>query len=436
MTEPTSIVFDRYRASLELLARAEAVIPLGSQTFSKSRTALPVGTSPLFAERGQGSRLWDVDGNEYVDFVNGLLAISLGYRDPDVDAAVEEQLRSGTLLSLPHRLETEVAELIVELVPCAELVRFGKNGSDATSGAIRIARAYTQRDRVAVCGYHGWQDWYIGSTTRDLGVPGATKALTHRFDYNDARSLEELLGSHPGEFAAVILEPMNVAWPRDGFLEEVQRLTHEHGALLVFDETITGFRFAMGGAQELFGVVPDLATFGKGVANGHPLSIVTGRREYMQLMEDVFFSFTFGGETLSLAAAKAVIAKLRTQPVLETIHRRGQTVLDGLAERIARHGVDGFCRVSGHPAWSFFTIMDAAPYSAYELRTYFLQEMFARGILMIASHNLSYAHSEADIARLLAAYDEVLPALGEAVRRQDLGEHLRTEPLVPLFSVR
>ena len=229
---------------------------------------------------------------------------------------------------------------------------------------------------------------------------------------------------------------MNVAWPRDGFLEEVQRLTHEHGALLVFDETITGFRFAMGGAQELFGVVPDLATFGKGVANGHPLSIVTGRREYMRLMEDVFFSFTFGGETLSLAAAKAVIAKLRSQPVLETIHRRGQTVLDGLAERIARHGVDAFCRVSGHPAWSFFTITDGAPYSAYELRTYFLQEMFARGILMIASHNLSYAHSEADIARLLAAYDEVLPALGEAVRRQDLGEHLRTEPLVPLFSVR
>jgi len=436
MNEPDTTPLDRYLKSLELLARSEAVIPLGSQTFSKSRTTLPVGTSPLFAERGLGSHIWDVDGNEYVDFVSGLLAISLGYRDDDVDSAVLEQMQKGTLFSLPHRIETEVAELIVELVPCAELVRFGKNGSDATSGAIRIARAYTKRDRVAVCGYHGWQDWYIGSTTRDLGVPETTKELTHKFEYNNARSLGELLDGHRGEFAAVILEPMNVAWPEEGFLEEVQRLAHDHGALLVFDETITGFRFAMGGAQELFGVIPDLATFGKGVANGHPLSIVTGRREYMRLMEDVFFSFTFGGEALSLAAAKAVIAKMRRLPVLDTIHRQGQKVLDGLAERIARHGVGGFCRVAGHPAWSFFTMTDAAPFSAYELKTFFLQEMFARGILVIGSHNMSFAHSDADVARLLTAYDEILPMLGEAVKQGDLRERLLSDPLVPLFSVR
>ena len=176
---------ERYRRSLDQLARAEAVIPLGSQTFSKSRTALPIGASPLFIERGAGSHVWDVDGNEYIDFMSGLLAISLGYNDPDVNAAVRAQLEQGVIFSLPHPIETEVAERIVELVPCAELVRFGKNGSDATAGAIRVARAYTGRDRVAVCGYHGWQDWYIGSTTRDLGVPAATKALTHPFRYND-----------------------------------------------------------------------------------------------------------------------------------------------------------------------------------------------------------------------------------------------------------
>lgn len=427
---------ERYRRSLDQLARAEAVIPLGSQTFSKSRTALPIGASPLFIERGAGSHVWDVDGNEYIDFMSGLLAISLGYNDPDVNAAVQAQLEHGVIFSLPHPIETEVAERVVELVPCAELVRFGKNGSDATAGAVRVARAYTGRDRVAVCGYHGWQDWYIGSTTRDLGVPAATKALTHPFRYNDVGSLDALLDAYPGEFAAVILEPMNTTWPDDGFLPGVAAATRRHGALLVFDETITGFRHAMGGGQELFGVTPDLATFGKGVANGFPLAIVTGRREVMRLMEDVFFSFTFGGETLSLASAKAVIDKMRREPVLGTIHRRGQTVLDGVTERVAAHGVDGFCSVSGHPAWSFFTIGDAPPYSAFELKTLYLQEMFARGILIIGSHNMSYAHSDADVAALLAAYDEVLPILRAAVDQGDLLDRLHCEPLKPLFKVR
>ena len=427
---------DRYRKSTEFLARAEAVIPLASQTFSKSRTALPVGISPLFLERGRGSRVWDVDGNEYVDFINGLLAISLGYNDPDVDAAVRAQLDQGVTFSLPHPIETELAEMIVAAVPCAELVRYAKNGSDATAGAIRIARAYTKRDRVAVCGYHGWQDWYIGSTTRDLGVPDATKALTHRFEYNDIASLRSLLEQHPGEFAAVILEPMNTAWPADGFLEDVAEATRAAGALLVFDETITGFRFAMGGAQQLFGVIPDLATFGKGIANGYPLAIVTGRARYMRLMEDVFFSFTFGGETLSLAAARAVLTKMQREPVLETIHRQGQKVLEGVAARIAEHGVTDFCSVSGHPAWSFFTIAPAGPYDAYELKTLYLQEMFARGILTLGTHNLSYAHSDADIETLLGAYDAVLPSLGAAVEHGDLPARLHGEPLKPLFKVR
>ena len=427
---------DRYRRSTEWLARAEAVIPLGSQTFSKSRTALPVGVSPLFIDRARGSRVWDLDGNRYVDFVSGLLAISLGYRDRDVDRAVRAQLGRGVTFSLPHPIETELAEMIVEEVPCAELVRFGKNGSDATAGAVRVARAYTGRDRVAVCGYHGWQDWYIGSTTRDLGVPSATKSLTHQFTYNDPASLEALLTAHPGEFAGVILEPMNTTWPANDFLHEVKALTHRHGALLIFDETITGFRFAMGGAQQLFGVTPDLATFGKGIANGFPLAIVAGRQPYMRLMEEVFYSFTFGGETLSLAAARAVVEKMRREPVLATIHAQGQKVLDGLAERIARHGVGSFCSVSGHPSWSFLGLRDAPPYSAYDIRTLFLQEMFMRGMLTLGTHNISYAHSDEDVAKLLAAYEDILPILGAAVEQRDLASRLYCEPLKPLFSVR
>lgn len=427
---------ERYRRSLEWLARAEKVIPLGSQTFSKSPATLPRGASPCFLERGLGSRVWDVDGNEYIDFINGLLAVSLGYRDPDIDAAVRHQLDLGVTFSLPHPLESEVAESIVELVPCAEMVRFAKNGSDATAGAVRLARACTGRDRVAACGYHGWQDWYIGATARNLGVPQSTRALTHVFGYNDAASLERLLADHPGEFAAVIMEPMNTEWPRAGFLEAVAELTRRHGALLVFDEIITGFRFASGGAQQLFGVTPDLATFGKGLGNGYPISVVTGRHDLMRRMEEIFFSFTFGGETLALAAAKAFLAKLRSAPVLESIHARGEQLLEGLRALVERHGAARFAAVSGHPAWPFFVLKDAGPYTAMELRTLYLQEMFARGFLVNGGHGISYAHDEADIQSLLSAYDEVLPLIGSALDARDLPARLHCEPLVPLFRVR
>ena len=261
---------ERYAQSEALLARAEQVIPLGSQTFSKSRIAYPHGVSPFFIERGQGCQVWDVDGNQYLDFVSSLLCVTLGYADADVNSAVSRQLADGVIFSLPHKLETEVAEQLVELIPCAEQVRFGKNGSDATAAAIRLARAVTGREHVAVCGYHGWQDWYIGSTTRDLGVPAAVKALTHSFSYNNLASLEALFSQYP--LAAVILEPMNLNWPEPGFLEGIRALCDRHGAVLIFDEIITGFRFAIGGAQQLFGVTPDLACFGKGMANGLPIS--------------------------------------------------------------------------------------------------------------------------------------------------------------------
>ena len=229
---------------------------------------------------------------------------------------------------------------------------------------------------------------------------------------------------------------MNTDQPGSGFLEGVAALTRRHGALLVFDEIITGFRFALGGAQELFGVTPDLATFGKGLGNGYPISLVTGRHEFMRRMEDIFFSFTFGGETLSLAAASAVISKMRREPVLAAIHTRGQQLQQGLHRLIDRHGVSHFTRVCGHPAWPFLVILDAAPYTALQLRTLYLQEMFARGILVNAGHNLSYAHSAADIETLLEVYNEVLPILGAAVEERDLPARLRCEPLSPLFAVR
>ena len=425
-----------FTKSEEYLARAERTIPLGSQTFSKSRTQYPFGVSPYAIKRGRGSHVWDVDGNEYVDFINGLCSINLGYCDPDVDAAVRAQLDDGIIFSLPHPIEAEVAEKIVEMVPCAEKVRFGKNGSDATAGAIRVARAFTGRDRVAVCGYHGWQDWYIGSTARHRGVPQATRALTHGFAYNDAASLNELFRSHPGEFAAVILEPMNVASPAPGFLEEIKAATASAGALLIFDETITGFRYSNGGAQQLFGVTPDLATFGKGMANGYPISAVAGRADVMKLMEEVFFSFTFGGETLSLSAALATMKKLQREPVVATMTTQGQKIVDGLRSIISDLGAGDFLGVAGHPTWSFLTMSDIAPYSSWDLKTLFMQECHENGVLSFGTHNISYAHTDADAAHLLGSHRSTLTKMVDAVRNETLATKLRCPPLEPLFKLR
>lgn len=427
---------ERYKKSEIFLDRALSVIPLGSQTFSKSKTALPFGVSPFFVDRAKGSRMWDIDGNEYLDFVSALCCVTLGYCDPDIDAAVREQMNSGVTFSLPHRLETEVAELLVEMIPCAEKVRFAKNGTDATSGAIRVARAYTGRNRVAVCGYHGWQDWFIGSTARDLGVPAAVKDLTHAFAFNNIASLQQLLDAHPGEFAAVILEPMNAAYPKDGFLEKVQQATRKHGALLVFDETITGFRYSNGGAQQEFGVTPDLATFGKGIANGYPLSALVGKSEYMKVVDDIFFSGTFGGETLSLAAAKAVLLKLKREPVLQTMRVRGQKIIDGVNEIVAALDIGNVVSISGHPTWSFLAFREAAGFSPVQIKTLFIQEVFKRGVYTLGTHNLSYAHSDADVDELLACYREVFGLIARGVKEGTLAGLLECEPLPPLFKVR
>lgn len=426
----------QFSRSMEQLERAERVIPLGSQTFSKSRTQFPVGVSPLYLARGKGSRVWDIDGNDYIDFINSLASITLGYADPDVDGAVRKQLDDGVILSLPHELESEVAERICDMVPCAEMVRFGKNGSDATTGCVRLARAVTGREHVAVCGYHGWQDWYIGSTARNRGVPRATRDLTHSFRYNDLGSLEGIFAANPDRVAAVILEPMNVEWPAPGFLEGVRNLCSREGAILIFDETITGFRYSNGGAQSVFGVTPDLASFGKGIANGYPVSAVAGRRDIMKEMEEIFFSFTFGGELLSLAAANATLQKLQREPILKNIARKGERLIEGTQKILVENGLDNIFSIKGHPAWSFLIMPDQPNASAFEMKTLLMQEFHQRGILSFGSHNLSHAHSLEDIETLLQTYREIMPILRASLNDGKVLSRLQCDPLVPLFKIR
>jgi glutamate-1-semialdehyde 2,1-aminomutase len=423
-----------YKKSEQLLDRSLRSIPIGTQTFSKSLTQYPRGVSPFFIEKGKGSKIYDVDGNKYIDFVNSLAAVTLGYCDEDIDKAVKTQMKNGVTFSLPHILEIEVAEKLIDIIPCAEKVRFAKNGTDATSASIRIARAYTNKEKIAVCGYHGWQDWYIGSTTRDLGVPKAVKELTYKFEYNNIKSLQKIFAKN--ELACVIMEPMNVEYPQEGFLEKVKELVHKNNALLIFDETITGFRYALGGAQEFFNVIPDLATFGKGMANGYPLSAVVGSNKVMQKVEDIFFSGTFGGETLSLASASAVIDKYKDKNIVEYFQKIGGYLLKELTQLIDNESLKDYFGVLGHPSWSFLQIKEQQEYTSFEVRTFFEQEMFKRGVLTLGSHNISFSHSKKDIDILLKTYKIVLPLIKKHVEQKDLLENIHGDILQPLFKIR
>lgn len=431
-----NIDMSRYSKSVEHLLRAEQTIPLGSQTFSKSKTQYPVGISPLYAARAKGPEIWDIDGNRYIDLVSALASVTLGYGDKGVEKAVRKQLQSGVSISLPGILEAEVAELIVEMVPSAEMVRFGKNGTDATSAAVRLARAYTGRDHIIVCGYHGWQDWFISSTTRNKGVPESVSALTHKFEYNNIESLSTILSEFEGKIAAVIMEPMNSAYPEPGFLESVQELTRNAGALLIFDETITGFRFAKGGAQELFGVTPDLSTFGKGMANGFPLSAVVGHRNVMMEMEEIFFSGTFGGELLSLAAAKSVLQRQKTGRICEQLSDIGEELASQTESAIAEKNLSEILTLTGHPSWKFLNWHPTEKYSIDELKTYFMQQAFQKGLLVLSTHNVTTSFTSTTLRRTVDIYSDVLTDLSRVVHEGSLRQELLVEPLKPLFRVR
>ena len=427
---------NRYEKSTEFLTRAEATIPIGSQTFSKSRTQYPVGISPLFATRAKGPYVWDLDGNRYIDLVSNLAAITLGYRNKKVDSAVRKQMSLGNGFSLPGTLETVVAEKITSLVPSAEMVRFGKNGTDATSAAIRLARAYTGRDYVAVCGYHGWQDWFIGSTSRNKGVPKKTSALTLTFKYNDIKSLDRLFSKHPNGIAAVILEPMTNEFPENKFLEKTKKLCQKYGAVLIFDETITGFRFSKGGAQEVFQVTPDLSTFGKGIANGYPLSVVCGKKEIMKEMEHIFFSGTFGGELLSLAAANAVLNMHLKDEVSPKLIQYGGNLATELDRLVKETGMSSFLEIKGHPTWKFLSWKETNGYLIEVLKTFFMQEMFRRDVLILGTHNVSLSHTTAIQRSVIRVYEEVLSIMATHISEGNLREKLDVEPLQPLFKVR
>jgi glutamate-1-semialdehyde 2,1-aminomutase len=412
-----------------LYERARRRIPSVTQTLAKGPTQYVKGIAPKYLERGRGCRVWDVDGNEFLDFNMGIGPISLGYCYPRVDAAIKAQLEKGITFSLMHPLEVEVAELVSSVVPNAQSVRFSKTGCDVTSAAIRLARAFTGREKVLACGYHGWHDWTIGTTDRNRGIPNAVRTLTGTFNYNDIDSLAAQLDDST---AAVILEPMLFEAPRDGFLDKVRDLCTGTGALLVFDEMWTGFRLALGGAQERFGVKADMATFSKAIANGMPLSVLAGRADVMSLLEkDVFFYTTFGGEALSLAAATATINELQDKSVSAALQKTGGRLVDGYNALAQSLSMD-YTKCSGMGARSMVSFTAAAG-NPLEVKSLVQQELLKRGILWQGMHALSFSHTEADIDYTLEAYREVLPILKKAVAEGSPGRYLKGEPVQPVF---
>lgn len=401
-----------------------------TQTLAKGTGQFTKGVAPKYLQKGKGSHVWDVDGNEYIDFNAAIGPISLGYAYPKVDEAIKKQLEDGITFSLMHPLEVELSELIQAVIPNAEAVKISKTGADVCSAAVRVARAFTGRDKVFCCGYHGWHDWYIGITSRNSGVPEVIQNMTFTFEYNNIEAIIEALDE---DVAAVILEPFIFEAPQNDFLQQLAEACRENGTLLIFDEMWTGFRIALGGAQEYFNVLPDLAVYSKACANGMPIALLTGRADVMELFNNEVFSYTtFGGEALSLAACIATIQEIRDKNVPQYLAEKGQLIQDGYNQIVEELGMQNLTKCVGYPCRSMVTFSPEAG-NGLEIKALMQQEMIKRGILWAGFHNMCFSHSDEDINYTLSAYRDVLPIVKQAIENQNVKSCLKGEVLEAVF---
>lgn len=427
-----------FAQSEALRARFHAAIPGGAHTYAKGDDQFPEHMAPYIV-RGEGCRVWDADDNEFIEFGAGLRAVTLGHAYVPVVAAAARQLGLGCNFGRPAVLELETAEEFLDFTGAGDMVKFAKNGSDVTSAAVKLARAYTGRDLVAICQDHPFfsvDDWFMGTTAVGAGIPSAVRALTVGFRYNDLASLENLFAARPGQVACVLLEVEKDVPPAPGFLAGVQALCRREGAVLIFDEIITGFRWHNQGAQGYYGIRPDLSTFGKALGNGFSVAALAGRRELLERgglhhpHERVFLlSTTYGAETHALAAARAVLQVYRQEPVVEHLHYMGRLLAEGLHRSAQEHGLSQQVQALGQPCCLIYTTRDAAGQHSAALRTLFLQETMRRGLLM-PSLIVNYSHTEAIIAQVLERLHEVLGvyrrALDEGVEKYVVGQPVKS----------
>jgi len=450
--------------SNKLYERAKKVIASGTNTFSRAPGVFPDGAAPKFLEKQDGSHTWDVDGNEYIDMVMGCGPVTIGHNHPVINNAIKNQLDKGILFSMLNPLEVEVAEKLVETIPCAEMVKFSKNGSDVCAAAVRLARHVTGKNVIFQWGYHGFHDWYIGTTDRNAGVPQAVRDLTVSFDYENIDKLKEMFVEHKSNVAAIIMEPVigqnhrcsncfdNKKQqyrqhpvksfkackndPNMKILKEIKRIAHENNALLIFDEMISGFRFSMGGACEYFDVLPDLATFGKGVTNGMPLGILVGKEKYMKEFDKVFLSSTYAPEVLTLAAASKNIDFYNDNDVIKDFWKKGDYIEYNFEKIIQKHNLSDSVSLAGYSVRLMVNTHGKDGIQNPKLASLYQQEMFRNGILCFAGVlMLSFTLTEEDLASLVEAFDKTCKIIKDAVSGNDsIDSYLECVPGAPVFK--
>ncbi|MDC1450356.1 aminotransferase class III-fold pyridoxal phosphate-dependent enzyme [Candidatus Thioglobus sp.] len=450
--------------SNKLYERAKKVIASGTNTFSRAPGVFPDGAAPKFLERQDGSHTWDVDGNKYIDMVMGCGPVTIGHNHPIINDAIKEQLDKGILFSMLNPLEVEVSEKLVEVIPCAEMVKFSKNGSDVCAASIRLARYVTGRDIVFQWGYHGFHDWYIGATDRHAGVPNAVRDLTVTFDYENIEKLRKMFEENKDKVAAIIMEPVigqkhrckncfddeKLHYrrhpiksfkackndPNMKILKEIKKIAKENGALLIFDEMISGFRFSMGGAGEYFGVTPDLATFGKGITNGMPLGILAGKANYMKNFDKVFLSSTYAPEALTLAAASANIDFYKNHDVVKDFWEKGSYIEHNFEKIIQKYDLNKTVSLAGYSVRLMVNTHGENGVQDPKLATLYQQEMFRNGILCFSGVlMLSYTLTKKDLEQLVDAFDKTCKIIKVVVDGADLiDSYLECVPGAPVFK--
>jgi glutamate-1-semialdehyde 2,1-aminomutase len=430
-----------FTRSAEAGARLQRLVPGGAHTYAKGEDQYPEGLAPVISH-GRGAHVWDVDGNEYIEYGSGLRAVSLGHAHPKVLEAVRRELDRGSNFVRPSIVELAAAERFLATVPTAEMVKFTKNGSDATTAAVKLARAVTGRPMVAICSDHAFfstDDWFIASTPMDAGIPERTRALTVGFPYGDLAATEEMLRRHDGQVACLILEAAPQNDPPPQYLSGLRELAHRYGALLVFDEMIAGFRWSPAGAQGLYGVTPDLSTFGKALGNGFAVSALAGRRDLMERgglrdhRERVFLlSTTHGAETHALAAAIAVMEIYEAEGITARLHELGDRLAAGVREAAAAAGVENHVVVRGRSSNLVFATLDEELAPSQEYRTLFLRELILGGVIG-PSFVVSSALTEADIDRTVEVVAQACAVYRKALDARDVRAFLVGRPVQPVF---
>jgi len=430
----------RFEESLILNERLHQLIPGGAHTYAKGDDQFPPGCFPVM-KKGKGCHVWDADKNEFIEYGMGLRSVALGHAYEPVVEAAYRQMLMGVNFGRPSTIELEYAEKFLEIVPGMDMVKFAKNGSDVTSAAVKLARAYTGRDLVAICSdqpFFSVDDWFIGSTAMSAGIPQAIQKLTVGFQYNNIMSVHQLFEKFPGQIAGVILEAEEKTAPENNFLQQLKSLCHKHGTVLIFDEIKNGFRLHLGGAQRLHGVEPDLCTFGKAMGNGFSISALAGKRELMELggikhqKERVFLlSTTFGAEYHALAAAMATMRIYQQENVIDFLYRQGKRLADGIRRSISETGMTNYFGMLGRESNLVYYTLDQEGKPSQLLRTLFLQETIRRGVLL-PSLIVSYSHTDQDIDRTIQVIHEALLVYKKALEN-GVEKYLQGRPVQPVF---